>query len=46
MTTVSFIRMNDDLLERTSVFSDPEGNITVSVAQFKTLMTEAGWKQR
>lgn len=46
MNTVKYIRMNDDLLEHTAAFSDPEGNVTISLAQFQTLMTEAGWKLR
>lgn len=46
MIAMNWTRLSDDLLERSSVFVDPEGNVTISVAQYKTIMAEAGWKQR
>lgn len=43
MTPVNFFRLSDDLYETSSAFADPEGNVTISVAEYKTLMTDAGW---
>lgn len=46
MTSINFIRLHDDQLERSSAFTDQEGNVTISAAQYRTLMLDAGWKQR
>lgn len=46
MRQVNWIRMNDDLLERSTVFVEEDGNVIVSAAHYKTLMGEAGWKLR
>lgn len=44
--TINFIRLGDDELERSSVFVADDGNVTISLAQYRTIMNEAGWKQR
>lgn len=46
MTAMNFIRLADDFLDRNSVFVDPDGNVTISAAQYKSIMADAGWKQR
>lgn len=46
MRQVNWIRMNDDLLERSTVFVEEDGNVIISAAHYKTLMAEAGWKLR
>lgn len=46
MRTVFWGRLSDDMYEQSAVFVDPEGNVTVPLAQYKTLMGEAGWKLR
>jgi hypothetical protein len=38
--------MSDELLERNSAFVDPDGNVTISAAQYRNLMTDAGWSER
>lgn len=43
---MNYIRLSDDMLETTSAFLEEDGNVIVSGAWFKTLMVEAGWKQR
>jgi hypothetical protein len=43
---INFIRLSDDMLERSSAFVEEDGNVIISAAQYKTLMSEAGWSQR
>jgi hypothetical protein len=46
MRTMNFVKVSDELLERNSAFVDPDGNVTISAAQYRNLMTDAGWSER
>lgn len=46
MRTMNFVKVSDEYLERNSAFVDPDGNVTISAAQYRALMHDAGWSER
>jgi hypothetical protein len=46
MIPLNFVKVADELVEHSSVFVTEDGTVTITVAHYRALMRESGWKQR
>lgn len=45
MIPLRFTRARDGRVESTAVFAADDGTVTISIAQYKALMSNGGWEQ-